>query len=243
MKAQNTVTLPSRESINSMQVTNLLNTFSLLTAFLVQSRIADANYETKGGPQDGGVKCAVETTVINLCSRLDDILAEPHRWDMDAQNTLESTLVECYKQNTRMLSAQAAGYEEIVSPHHRLKPALVKMGNDWIAFCGDLNNIDNVIIGIGTYPEQAVRAFDELFRGGVPEHMKPWLEAQEKALLAGKPVPPFFTNEPKLKHETTQVDPSGPQQVDRPPKRRNIKPRNRRPDGADSEVGGAGGAS
>jgi hypothetical protein len=241
MKEQNTVTLPSRESINAMQITNLLNIFSLLTAYLVQAKLTDAESDYHGGKQDGGVKCAVETTVINLCSRLDEALTEPGRWDLHAQNNLESTLIECYKQNTRMLRAQADGYEEIVSPHHRLKPMLVKMGNDWIAFCGDINNIDNAIVGIGTYPEQAIKAFDELFRGGVPEHMKPWLAAQEKALLAGKPVPSFFTDETKHKNETDQMDSSRPEHVDRPPKRRNIKPRNRRPDGPDSEVGGTSG--
>jgi hypothetical protein len=180
MSNEKPVAIPSRETISSMQVANLLNTFSVLSSFLLHSRYRPDDEVVPGGALDGGVKCAIESTLINLCSRLDFVIAEPGRFDMADQHNLENYLAEAYKQNARMLSAQADAYAEITTPHYRLKPSLIKMAEgSWLAICGDLQNLDNALVGMGDCPQKAIEAFDAIFKGAVPEHLKAFLAARE----------------------------------------------------------------
>lgn len=155
--------VPNRENINSVQLMNLLNVFSMTTNFLLH---AQANNGLEGTKFDGGAKSAVETTVIRLCDRIDTILDETQRWTLDANNKLEAEHAAAMKEHTRMLSAQADAYAEITAPHHRLKPTLLKIGpGEWLAFSGDPDNMASAVTGMGTCPEAAIKAFDDTFRG------------------------------------------------------------------------------
>ncbi len=230
-----TVQLPSRESVSAMQITSLLNMLTIVGNYSIHAQMS----ETEGGAQDGGVKCAVESTIINLCNRLDEVLAEHGRFDLSNQDSLENHLGDTYKMNTRMLLAQAIAYEEIISPHHKLKPHIVKLGpGNWLAFAGDINNLDNAICGMGAYPEQAIQAFDELFKGKLPEHLKEWAAACEAAAVAGQPVPEF-TDYNKIKiNEKQTLDERPPEPVKDVQKRRKAQLRNRKPAESNGAIGG-----
>jgi len=237
----NQIQLPSRESISSFQITNLLNTFTILGNFLNHSIAIDSE-NTTGGPRDGGVRAAVETTLINVCDRLDQVMAEKGRFDLATQNNLETQLSEGFKQNIRMLSAQAEAYEEIVSPHHRLKPTLVKIGpGSWLAFCGDATNLDNALVGMGDCPARAIDAFDALFKGQVPAHLTEFLKAREKSINQDLGTPPLeWSNFKPKSNEKNTLDDSRNNPIENPPSKRRKPRRDSKTDGTQPEIGGNG---
>lgn len=240
-----TVALTSRESVNAMQITNLLNMFTVTTSFLLNAQ--HSTDETPvGGPNDGGVRASVETTLMNLCARLDTMLAEPGRWDMNTQANLESNLNACYKQNTEMLAAQTAAYAEINSPHYRLKPAIIKLGpKEWLAFCGDATNLDNALVGMGDCPQKAIEAFDAIFKGEVPEHLKNFLAAREAAITKDNTVlewDKFKSTQTETKNEIENLDTARPENTPKPTLKRGSRKSNRKDGGTLPQVGGAGGS-
>ena len=233
------VVLPSREAINSMQVTNLLNILGVASSCLTRI-VTDVEDEKRGGANDGGALMAAETTIINVCARLDAMLEEAGRWTLDSQNTLEAQLSALYVANTGMLNAQKAAYDELNSPHARLKPVLLKLGpSEWLAFCGDARNLDNAIVGMGGCPAEAIDAFDAIFKGEVPEHLKAFLAAREAAVAQGQPGTEwtdFQNNKNKNeKHKIEKLDPQGTKDSPRMPRKRRDSPRNRREDESDTQ--------
>jgi hypothetical protein len=221
-------TLQPQENITQAQVTHLLNIFIPACNFLIADKMHNPDGEERsGGKSDGGALMAVENTVVNICNRFDTMLAEESRWTLASHTSLEESFKQVYTEHARMLAEQANAYAEINSPHSRMKPTLLKISEgSWVAFLGDLNDINNAIVGAGACPADAIMAFDAMFEGKVTEELKAWLAAH------GMPL----ENKTEKQNEQIQtVDETKLERPEIPPGSRKVKPRNRRRPGTDSK--------
>jgi hypothetical protein len=245
---QQQAVIPNRENVTTAQMQNLLSVLSHTANFLIASQMHGPQDDDTGGTAlDGGAKCAVETTIINVCSRLDAVLADGDRWNVTEHLKTEQALRSAYEQQGKMLEAQAAAYAEITTPHHRYKPQLVRMPDKtWLAFAGNPDDLDNALCGIGDSPKQALEAFDELFSGRVPEHLAGWLAAREAAETAGQKPPSveeYTQSQQNKKTESNEkntptVDGTGNKQSEGPARARRFHKRYRPSPGTEPEVGG-----
>jgi hypothetical protein len=177
--------LPSRENVISAQFTNLISVFVQAGNFLVANQIHGARIDEDGTPRggimDGGAKCAVETTMINLCDRFDKILKDDSHWTMEPLKGLTESVKALYDAQTDALKAQSAALRAqaavVLSPHNTYKPQLVKMSDgSWLAFHGNPQDLENALCGVGNCPAAALEAFDALFTGQVPDNLREWLQ-------------------------------------------------------------------
>jgi hypothetical protein len=179
---------------------------------------------------DGGVVTAVEATVINICNRFDNLLADDSRWSLATHASLESSFKQVYTEHARMLAEQANAYAEINTPHHKLKPALIKIPEgSWIAYLGSLDRLEEAIVGVGNCPADAIAAFDSMFSGEVPEKLQAWLSARGVDL--NKPT--------EQQNEKQTLDTERNLDAEKPKSRRHIRRRNGPKAGPDDEVSGS----
>lgn len=156
------IPLPSRDQVTSVQVQTLLHAAQTLNS-LVVSRGAT---EDSGGATDGGVAAAVDSTIIRICSQLDNIVDDVSRWSMDTQGRLERQLELVYAANLDVLNTQKEAVKQSMSPHLTAGAKLLKIENgQWVAILGNPHNLDECIVGIGDNPADALKNFDEVFRG------------------------------------------------------------------------------
>ena len=174
--------LPHRDAVTNFQINTLLNAVGLLANVLT-----NPPRDIEGVPQhlDGGSKCAAEASFINVCSRIDEIVSDPTRWGFHFQEHLEYKLGELYQQEINLRNAQQRAIEEVNSPHRVYGPTLVKLKDGtFAAVLGDINDdIEKCIVGVGVTPEEAIKAFDEVFKGEPSQAMINWLakkDAEEK---------------------------------------------------------------
>lgn len=194
------IILPNRESVNAAQLGLLLQTAQSLVGCLRQP---DTEWNQSNTPSlDGGAKMAIEQSLIRTCARIDAVMTDTTRWGFEVHQQLEKQMTEMYEQNTNLLRAQTRLAEEAVRPSARYRPRLLCLNGTWTAVLGDLNDIDNAICGVGGSPDEALRAFDEIFAGQIPAHLVNWLRAVEEANLRGRQPPSYFKN------ETDQNNPS-----------------------------------
>lgn len=173
--------LPNRENIITAQLSNLLSVFIQTGNFLVASQIHSSRIDEEGTPRggalDGGAKCAVETTMINLCNRFDTLLKDDSRWSLTTQKGLEKSVRALYDAQTEALRAQTVAYKQSTAPHVRFKPVLVKMKDgSWLAFHGNPADLENALCGAGDCPAAAIEAFDCLFSGQTNANLRELLE-------------------------------------------------------------------
>lgn len=212
--------LPHRENITATQFNVLVGTFVQAANFLVA---AHNDEDREGGPLDGGVVTAVETTVINICSRIDSLLTDSARWSLKGHDKLEKSVQEIYAQQARSLRVQADAYAEITSPHHRFKPQIVRMADGtWLAFAGNPKDLENAMCGVGDNPKMALEAFDALFAGQVPKHVQQWIEK----------------NKSKLPNEKNPLDSKGTDSTENPPGKRRFHKRYSPGAGSDGAISG-----
>jgi hypothetical protein len=172
------IPLPSRESITQHQVSVLLSSIATLLPFF---HISHDNEE--GGAMDGGTRSSIQTSMIKLCGRLDKIVDDDARWSIDETKRLEQHLAELYTQNIKVLKLQQQQIYHLAKPHVRHSPGLYKLEDGtWAAILGDVNYLNNAIVGVGGCPAQALEAFDEVFNGNVPIHLQAWMSVREEAL-------------------------------------------------------------
>ena len=148
------------------------------------------SFNSDGNPVDqkldGGVKCSLEGTLIKTLTQLDFIVDERKRLDVAEQ----------IKTERGFLRAQAAAAAHIVRPCVRYQPRLVKVTDGTFAvILGDQNDLPNCIVGQGRNPEEALRAFDQIFAGHVPEHVRKWADTPTKP-----------ENEKKLNEQPNELD-------------------------------------
>lgn len=189
--------LPHRDSVTSFQVRTLLDIANVMAGAL----IAPLSEFTRA-EMDGEAKLSAAATFIGACSRLDDIISDKSRWDLENHDTLEKKLSEVYTQNLAFLTAQTEAAKEVNSPHFIYRPLILKLNKpgaaiEYVAILGDPKDLDNCIIGVGITPKQALEAFDGMFTGNMPDHLVEWLAQREAAIEATGAAP--MTPMPKRK--------------------------------------------
>jgi hypothetical protein len=199
------VLLPNREVVNHSQVSLLTHVTETMLRCL---RMYEADEPGTDAPQlDGGVKSAIEATVIQTCNRLGAVIEDNARWGLETQQALEKQLAAVNDAHLHLLKAQTRLTEEALTPHSKYRPKLVKLPDSWVAILGDIDDIDNSICGIGPTPQDALDAFDGLFTGQMPEHLVKWLSDVEFSVQQGKPAIPFKQYEQEQDHHHKEMDP------------------------------------
>jgi hypothetical protein len=207
--------LPHPDSVTGNQIDNLLRIAGTLMGILIHGR--DENIPGASEP-DGNVRTSAEATFINVCNRLDDIVKDPKRFNLEFQTAVDQRAQKIHEFNVGLIKAQNAAAEELQTPHFRFRPTFKRTANGigWIALLG--HDADNVIAGIGASPEAALKAFDEVFKGDMPVEMLQFLAEREAAMNAGLQPPDF----PKTQNtnEQNKMDGEGSQPAKKPAKRR-----------------------
>lgn len=192
--------LPHRDSVTAMQINTLLQTAGMLMPYLLNP-VRELENVPSGHKLDGEAAMAAQVTFINICDRLDKIVADSDRWELTAQRTLEATLTEVYQKNAELLKEQIIATKILNLPHNRYRPTLFKLTDGNIAaVLGSIDDLDNAIAAVGRSAAEALRAFDMLFNGEIPTDLFDWLKTREKAIEEGKTPPPM----PKRKKKKTQ---------------------------------------
>jgi hypothetical protein len=169
-------------------------------------------------PQTGEGVIAAENCFIKTCAAIEKIVDDHQRWGFDFQKQLEEDYSAAMKMNLEYIRAQRDAAIEATSPHHVCNPALVRLADgNYAAVLGNPNDPLNSLTGVGRSPQEALEAFDEVFRGTVTK----------------------IKNEQQQQNQSV-VDTSAIEATPEPPKRRRIYPRNKPQDGQKPESGGAG---
>ena len=196
----------SREDLTGDQIHILLG-----VAGMLHSVLAGAASEGSAPAVDGGARLAAEVTFNNVCSRLDAIVNDASRWDTTGHDAMQQGVLSLQRQSLQLLRAQTAATEEINTPHFRLKPTLFRLQNGgWAAIVG--KHIDHALVGTGATPEEAIVAFDLIFKGQMAANTVAWLTEREAQIEAGIPL-----NDSNIQHEKqNNVDGSGNGHTDGP---------------------------
>lgn len=159
-----TIKLPSRDQVTAVQVNTLLQAVQVLNHLAIAR--GGGVTEGAGGPDDGGVCAALDSTIIKALTQLDDIFDDSPRWTLASQSSLEKQLSEVYAANLDLLRVQKQAVLEVGLPHRIAGPKLLQLeGGAWAAVLGDAANMSNCILGIGDSPMAALLDFDEVFQG------------------------------------------------------------------------------
>jgi hypothetical protein len=178
MKPQS-LPIPSRESASTNQFSVLLSLTHALQPYLLLSP-----QELGAAPPpalDGGVVAAAATTFIKTCSKLDELLDDPSRWNLESQDALYDALVQTQEHQQRFLQMQTAAAASLMRPAFQLRPVLLLVEGGYIAVHGDLTS-SSAVIGSGPTPEAALLDFDVAFQ------RKP---EEQKTVVAEPPVEPL----------------------------------------------------
>jgi hypothetical protein len=177
------IPIQSRDQVTQTQVGTVLS--AIVTVLPLLNR-----HEAFNNQMDEGTVAVVEGTLINACDRLNKILNDDSRWGIEGQCRLENHLANFYHEHTKTLKLQQQQIYELAKPHTRHNPQLGRLNDGtWIAFLGDIDDINNAIVGVGGCPAQALEAFDEMFNGRVPSHLQAWIAVREEALQNGLQPP------------------------------------------------------
>jgi hypothetical protein len=117
-----------------------------------------------GGVTDGGVKLAIETSIIQACNRLDVILGEKGNWNNKVQEEMFRAVTKTHTLQHSFLEAQRLAAQTVLRPSFQWKPQLVNTGEEFLAVLGDLRNPATSIIGRGPTPAAALDDFDAAFQ-------------------------------------------------------------------------------
>lgn len=179
-----TIPIPSREQVTNLQVSTLLSSLATLLPFYRRGSRWDSDDDSATVSRiDGGAQMAMETTIVNICDRLDSIVTDQGRWSMEATNNLERHLAMLYTEHAKTLKLQQQQLYYMARPSSRHNPAMLRLRDgSWLAILGRIEDIDNAIVGIGGSPEQALEAFDEMFKGKIPSHLEAWMAVRDEAI-------------------------------------------------------------
>jgi hypothetical protein len=181
---------PNRENVVTQQLQNALSVMATSGSIL-----ANASRGAGGGatpseefPAEG--KIALENTLVAACDRLDKILSDDSRWDLAIQVKLEKDFQEMRTQNLNALRmaewadlARKRVADEMLTPHAKYRPSITRLqGGGFVAFVGNLNEPDSLIAGLGASPQEAVEAFDMVFKLGLTPEMTATLKKVDTEL-------------------------------------------------------------
>jgi hypothetical protein len=189
---QKNLIFPNRDAVTQVQIGSLLNVVSVAMAGLLNPAYAQMDVSRPATELPGEAKVALENTLILTCERIDEIIKDTSRWSIQAQNTLESNVEAIQKEHLELIKSQTEAVKNLDLPHMKYKPTLMRMDSgNWLAVLGDVEDLDNSLVGIGESPEEALHNFDEIFKGKLPKHIVKWLDERETAVEKEIPTPPY----------------------------------------------------
>lgn len=191
---------PNAENTTTNQLQNLLQ----IGSFALHAMIRP---DQQGVPRPDTfpkeAEIAAENTFIKVMETFDSLLAEKDRWTLDTQKQLQARFDEAHALNLKYLAHQEKFAQEMNTPHFRFKPALLRLHDGrMLALLGNVEDLDNAIVGLGESAEEALRKFDETFEHGVPRNVAEYLQKREADLEAGKTPEQY----PIQKNEQTHTD-------------------------------------
>lgn len=159
--------LPSREYVTATQIGTLLSALTVSgNLWIAATRTEDDDGVPKASQADGGVAMAAEMSVVALLNRIDKVVNDDSRWNMETQNMLEGLLARMYQENTEVLRQTSYATALASAPHTRMNPTLLKHGDLWVAAYGNPKNPESFICGTGPTPHLAMLSFDEVYLRG-----------------------------------------------------------------------------
>ena len=165
MSEPKSIPLPSRDAVTSMQIDSLLRVAGTMSSLLFHLAPPSEDDAARVARNDGGVTSSVEATLMGVCARLDDVLADSDRWNLKSQGKLEKQLAEVYAANLKLLRLQSVTMQAMLRPHRRFNPTLVQLdGGQWAAVLGDMLK-GTPVVGSGPTPEAAMDDFDKVYLG------------------------------------------------------------------------------
>jgi hypothetical protein len=180
--------LPGRDTVNTLQVSNLLNAINCYASFLTSAREPVDSNIPKSGYADGGAILAAEQTFIALSNRMQVMVADEARWSLAAQTDLEASLLSVHQAQKDYLRFQQAAITLSKAPHARFHPTLAKLEDGrWAAVFGDPTSAQS-IIGLGHCPEEALADWDEIFDG---RHQAIYEQKRKAAMDNGRSGIPY----------------------------------------------------
>jgi len=153
--------LPTREAASTQQIHVLLAITQSLQAYLILPPQESA--VPKSGEIDGGTVAAAAATFIKTCGKIDELLADKSRWDLESHDALYDALVRTQEHQHQFLQTQTAAAASILRPSFQLKPALLAVQGGYAAVHGDLTT-HSAVVGYGATPEAAMADFDLAFQ-------------------------------------------------------------------------------
>lgn len=119
--------------------------------------------EEEASKLDGGAAASAVVTFINVCTRLDAILADQTRWDTATHDRLYDSIESVQRAQETFLKEQAESARSVRRPSFQLRPTIANDGQRFVAFFGDITRAGYSIIGIGGTPSEALADFDAAF--------------------------------------------------------------------------------
>lgn len=201
------VNINSRELVTRFQLESLLQVMGMMSSAL-------GHFYHSSAQEDGGVPkdtpripealIAVENTLQNACERLDEIIKDHDRWDLSFQLEVERKYKAAQALQMEVLKNQNKVAIEVISPHFRYRPTILRgVDGSWVAFLGNMDEMDQGVLGVGETAQDAMEAFDDAFRGVTNPKVLAWLEQREQNAETGALDAPF----PRNKNINEHLDP------------------------------------
>lgn len=161
-------TLPTRDSVTRAQLDALHSVMQNLHPYIMGSAFRDYHDHPK---IDGGVVLSATLTFVNVCSRIDELLADAGRWTTEPHDRLYASIEKVQKAQTDYLEAQAAEAWSHLRPSVQFRPTIANDGTQFVAYYGDITRPGYSIVGMGATPEAALESFDRAFKQSPQEQI------------------------------------------------------------------------
>lgn len=152
----------TKEELTNHQLGPILAILRELQPFLLEEPVSSGETPTASA-LDGEVSAAAELTFIKACDRMNAILDDEARWTIKPHTDAIAEIVKTQKAQQKFLAAQTATTEQMQAPHFLLKPSVAIMGENYVAFWGDISKPGEAICGVGRTPQEALLDFDKAF--------------------------------------------------------------------------------
>ncbi len=129
--------------------------------------VEEEEWDRPGTRFDGGIRSAAEATALGLLSRLDRLVEDDTRWVDKLEWSSEHIATEAHEEQQAYVRAATKAKEMESRPSAVYRASIRRTANGYIAHYGDLENLDNVVIGSGKSVEEAMADFDKQFTDAV----------------------------------------------------------------------------
>jgi hypothetical protein len=164
--------MPTREAVTKSQLESLHSIIQNLGNYLLAPR-SHWMLDDDATPRkiDGGVAASAAVTFINVCNRIDEMLADKTRWDTSAHDALYESIAAVQKAQVKYLESQTDGQKVLARPSVQFHPTVANDGEKFICYYGDISKPGYAVVGLGATPAEAMQAFDRAFDKSAQEQI------------------------------------------------------------------------